>query len=87
MLLQSKASSNLTKPKAKKASASQDSSNPPADQSLSKKGFLRDRIAKWNEVEDIELGVEEQENSEQQPDELAVLTSEDTSGKVFTHLA
>lgn len=49
------------------------------DQSFSQAGFLRDRIAKRREVEDIELGVDEPENVDARPDELSVLASEDVT--------
>lgn len=49
------------------------------DESFSKAGFLRDRIAKRREVEDSELGIDEPENVDAQRDELSVLTSDEVT--------
>lgn len=50
----------------------------PKDEST-KGPFLRDRIAKRREIEDSELGAEERENADAQPDELAALASDDAT--------
>lgn len=49
------------------------------DKSSSKSGFLRDRIAKLREIEESELGADEPENADAQPDELSVLTSDEVT--------
>lgn len=41
--------------------------------------FIRDRIARRKEAEDCELGQEDNDNIEAQPDELSALTAEDVS--------
>lgn len=48
------------------------------------KGFLRDRIAKKKEAEDNELGVEENEKAEEQPDELSKLANEAGESILFS---
>lgn len=58
----------------------EESSKDSLNKSVTKKGFLRDRIAKAREVVDNELGDNEQENTDQQPNELSILVAEDLSG-------
>lgn len=60
-----------------KTKSKDDTSSRAADKSVGNAGFLRDRIAKRREIEDSELGVDEPENADAQPDELSVLTSSD----------